>query len=194
MWYRSWIIWNHFLFFCRHKRKTKDFLLARYRETQMKTSHFSENFDLCHPQLGRSEHSNNNLTTNSNFTSDIASKHDLIGASFGTSSSTTVNYPTSSTSTALSATYGSTSSDHQPSKYEKNANELLIKTQQRQQQQQQEQNKKRKRETGEFLIARTIKFSRRCRRLSWAFSSPFSPSSSPDKKGNVQHAASMFSI
>lgn len=113
----------------------------------MKTSHFSENFDLGHPQLGRSEHSNNNLTTNSNFSSDIASKHDSIA--FG--SSATVNYSASSTSSssaAIATTYGSNSSDQQPSKYEKNANELL-KSQQRQQQQQQEQNKKRKRETGE---------------------------------------------
>lgn len=118
----------------------------------MKTSQFSENFDLCHPQLG-SEHSNNNFTTNTNFSSDITSKHDSI-TSFGTS--TTVNYSTSSTSSssaAIATTYGSNSSDQQPSKYEKNANELLIKSQQRQQQQQQqEQNKKRKRETGEFFL------------------------------------------
>lgn len=103
----------------------------------MKTSHFSENFDLCHPQLG-SEHSNNNLTTNSNISSDIASRNDYKAPS------ARVNYSTSSTS---SATYGSNSSDHQqPTKYEENANELL-RSQQRQQQQQ-EQNKKRKREAG----------------------------------------------
>ena len=101
----------------------------------MKTSHFSENFDLCHPQLG-SEHSNNNLATNSNISSNIASRNDYLAPS------ATINYSTSSTS---STTYGSSSSDHQqPTKYEKNANELL-----RNQQQQQEQNKKRKRETGE---------------------------------------------
>lgn len=108
----------------------------------MKTSHFSENLDLCHPQLG-SERSNNNLTTNSNFSSDFAPKHELLAPS------ATVNYSTSSTSsssTAIASTYGSNSSE--PSKYEKNASELLVKNQQRQQQQQ-EQNKKRKRETGE---------------------------------------------
>lgn len=101
----------------------------------MKTSHFSENFDLCHPQPG-SEHSNSNLATNSNISSDIASRNDY------TAPSATVNYSTSS------ATYGSSSSDQQQaSKYERSANELL-RNQQRQQQQQ-EQNKKRKRETGE---------------------------------------------
>jgi hypothetical protein len=107
----------------------------------MKTSHFSENFDLCHPQLG-SERSNNNLTTNTNISSDIASRHDSIASAAN-------NYSTSSTSSSAVGAYGSEhSGDHQPSKYEKNANELLIKNQQRQQQQQ-EQNKKRKRETGE---------------------------------------------
>lgn len=104
----------------------------------MKTSHFSENFDLCHPQLGRSEQSNNNLSSHSDFASDSSTtKHDSIR------SSATVNYST--------PTYGSGSSDHQPTKYEKNANELLVKSQLRQQQQHQEQNKKRKRETGEFF-------------------------------------------
>lgn len=114
----------------------------------MKTSHFSENFDLCHPQLG-SEHTNYNLPTNTNFSSDITSKHDSL-ATFGPSAAT-VNYSTPSTSSSVvhAATYGNSSSDQQPSKYEKNANELLIRSQQRQQQQQ-EQNKKRKRETGEY--------------------------------------------
>lgn len=132
------------------RHQGRNFLFARYRETQMKTSQFSENFDLCHPQLG-SEHSNNNLTTNSNFSSDIASKHDSI-ISFATSSAT-VNCLTSSTSSssaAIATAYGSNSSDQQLSRYEKNANELLIKSQQRQQQQQ-EQNKKRKRETGDYF-------------------------------------------
>lgn len=116
----------------------------------MKTSHFSENFDLCHPQLG-SEHTNNNFPTNTNFSSEITSKHDSLTA-FG--SSATVNYstPPPSSSVANAATYGSSSSDQQPSKYDRNANELLIRSQQRQQQQQQEQNKKRKRETGEYSV------------------------------------------
>lgn len=114
----------------------------------MKTSHFSENFDLCHPQLG-SEQSNNNLTANTNFSSDISSKHDSITASAA------VNYQTSSTSStsAIASTYGSSSSDHQS--HDRNANELLIKNQQRQQQQQ-EQNKKRKRETGEYFPPKKI--------------------------------------
>lgn len=99
---------------------------------------------MCHPAVGSSEHSNNNLTTNSNFTSDTASKLGSLGTTAA------VKYSTPSTSTATVATYGSSSSDHQPSKYEKNANELLI-NHQKQQQQQQEQNKKRKRETGKFL-------------------------------------------
>lgn len=103
----------------------------------MKTSHFSENFDLCHPQLGRSEQSNNNLSSHSDFTSDSSTtKHDSIR------SSAAVNYST--------PTYGSGSSDHQPTKYEKNADELFAKSQLRQQQHQ-EQNKKRKRGTGEFF-------------------------------------------
>jgi hypothetical protein len=125
----------------------RGFRLARYRETQMKTSQFSENFDLCHPAVGSSEHSNNILATDSNFTSDTASKLGSLG-------STAVNYSTPSTSTATVATYGSSSSDHQPSKFEKNANELLIKNHQNQQQ---EQNKKRKRETGKYVK----KFSKR---------------------------------
>jgi hypothetical protein len=110
----------------------------------MKTSHFSENFDLCHPAVGSSEHSNNILTTNSNFSSDTAPKPGSLGTT------ATVNYSTPSTSSAIVAAYGSSSSDHQPSKYEKNANELLLKNQPRQQHQQQEQNKKRKLETGEY--------------------------------------------
>lgn len=117
----------------------------------MKTSHFSENFDLCHPQLG-SEQTKNNLPTNTNFSSDNTAKHESL-ATFGSSA---VNYSTPSTSSSVAnaATYGSSSSDQQTSKYERNANELLIRSQQRQQQQQQqqEQNKKRKRETGEYFV------------------------------------------
>lgn len=105
----------------------------------MKTSHFSENFDLCHPQLG-SDQTNNNLTINAiNISSEIPSKLD-------STTSALLNFSSTSSSTAIATTYGSSSSDHQPSKYEKNANELLISSQQRQQ----EQNKKRKRETGEY--------------------------------------------
>lgn len=107
----------------------------RDREPQMKTSHFSENFDLCHPQLGRSEQSNNNLSSRGEFANDSSStKHDSIG------SSATVNYST--------PTYGS--SDHHSTKYEKNGNEPLVKSQQRQQHP--DQNKKRKRETGDFQV------------------------------------------
>ncbi|CRK92719.1 CLUMA_CG006256, isoform B [Clunio marinus] len=109
----------------------------------MKTSHFSENFDLCHPQSG-SEHSNSNFTSNTNFSSDIASRH----GSFGTSA--TLNYSLSSTSSvsAIVTTYGSSSSEQHSAKFEKNANELSLKNHQNQQQQQ-EQNKKRKRETAD---------------------------------------------
>lgn len=140
-----------------HKRQKENFSVARHRKTQMKTSHFSENFDLCHPQLG-SERANINLTTNSDFSSDIPSKHVSI-TSFGTS--VAGNYLTSSTSSSSQAnasTYGSGSNEQQPSKYEKNANELLIKRQQRQHQQQQEQNKKRKRETDDYQHDEHIKF------------------------------------
>jgi cation transport ATPase len=93
----------------------------------MKTSHFTENYDLCHPLLG-CENSNNisNNIANSN-------NHQQHSATF-------------TTSTAV-VTYGNNSVD-QTKKFEKNANDFQIKQQQRQQQQ--EQNKKRKRETGEY--------------------------------------------
>lgn len=87
----------------------------------MKTSRFSENYDLCHPLVG-CENSNNN---NSN----------IIVNSYGHPSGVVV-------------TYGNKSSEP-TSNFEKNANEFQIKQQQRQQQQ--EQNKKRKRETGEYF-------------------------------------------
>lgn len=87
----------------------------------MKTSHFSENYDLCHPILGCENSNNNNKST--------------IANSYG--------HP----STSRVVAYGKSSTE-QTSNYEKNANEFQIKQQQRQQQQ--EQNKKRKRETGEY--------------------------------------------
>lgn len=89
----------------------------------MKTSHFSENYDLCHPLVG-CENSNNNSN--------------IVTISYG--------HP-STTVTSGVVTYGNSSTE-QTSNFEKNANEFQIKQQQRQQQQ--EQNKKRKRETGEY--------------------------------------------
>jgi predicted DNA-binding WGR domain protein len=97
---------------------------SRDRKTQMKTSHISENYDLCHPLLG-CENSNN-----------ISNK-----------SYSRQQHPTTSNSSSATVTYGNrNSSGDQTTKYAKNANDLQIKQQQRQQ----EQNKKRKRETGEY--------------------------------------------
>jgi hypothetical protein len=97
----------------------------------MKTSHFSENYDLCHPLSLGCENSNNN----SNIPSNTA-------ASYGHQQHSTAT----STSSAI-APYGNSSGD-QTAKFEKNANDFQVKHQLRQQQQ--EQNKKRKRETGEY--------------------------------------------
>jgi hypothetical protein len=91
----------------------------------MKTSRFSENYDLCHPLLG-CENSNNNSNT--------------VASSYGHTPSTTV--------TSGVVTYGNSSTEP-TSNFEKNANEFQIK---QQRQQQQEQNKKRKRETGEYCF------------------------------------------
>lgn len=90
----------------------------------MKTSHFSENYDLCHPLLG---------CENSNNISNKSYSHQ--------------QHSTTSNSSSATVTYGNrNSSGDQTTKYEKNANDFQIKQQQRQQ----EQNKKRKRETGEY--------------------------------------------
>lgn len=95
----------------------------------MKTSHFSENYDLCHPLLG-CENSNNN----SNISSNIANSYSH-------------QQQHSKTSSAI-VTYGNSSEEEQTNKFENNANDFQIKQQLRQQQ---EQNNKRKRETGEYI-------------------------------------------
>lgn len=97
----------------------------------MKTTNFSENYDLCHPLLG-CENSNNNR---SNISNNIAN-------SYGHQ-----QHSASSSNTSAVETYGNNSRE-QTSTFEKNANSFQIKQQQRQQQL--EQNKKRKRETGEY--------------------------------------------
>jgi hypothetical protein len=94
----------------------------------MKTSHFSENYDLCHPLLG-CENSNNN----SNISSNIANSYSH-------------HQQNSTKHSSAIVTYGNSSGD-QTTKFEKNANDFQIKQQLKQQQQ--EQNKKRKRETAD---------------------------------------------
>lgn len=78
----------------------------------MKTSHFSENYDLCHPLLG-CENSNNNNIANTSY-----------------SSSTAVTYGNRN------------SSGDQTAKYEKNANDFQIKQQQLRQQEQNKKRKR----------------------------------------------------
>lgn len=109
----------------------------------MKTSHYTESFNLCHPQTLGSEHSNNqSIARNSIYSSELLAKNETI--SNNSTSATTLS--ASSSTVAQVAAYGSNSSDqHHSSKCEYNANELQLKNQQ----QHQEQNKKRKRETGE---------------------------------------------
>ncbi|CAG9800548.1 unnamed protein product [Chironomus riparius] len=90
----------------------------------MKTSHFSENYDLCHPLLGCEN--SNNISNNKSY------RHQ--------------QHSTTSNSSSATVTYGNrNSSGDQTTKYKKNANDFQIKHQQRQQ----EQNKKRKRETAD---------------------------------------------
>jgi hypothetical protein len=98
----------------------------------MKTSHFSENYDLCHPSVG-CENSNNNSSNIANSLSH--QQHQNSSAILSNNNSASV-------------TYGTSSIRDPTSKYEKTANDFQVKQQQRQQQQ--EQNKKRKRETGEY--------------------------------------------
>lgn len=110
------------------------------KETQMKTSHYAESFDLRHPQTLGSEH-----TRHSNISSELTSRNETITSSLVGASS--LNATTSSATIASTSAYGSNSTnDHQHQQQP----EPLIKSQQRQQQHP-EQNKKRKRETGDYL-------------------------------------------
>lgn len=108
----------------------------------MKTSHISDNFDLCHPILGCSENKNSAINNISSSISLV--KNDLSSYSYSNYNNQHLSTP--STSSVANITYGNTNSDSITSKYENNANEIQLRNQQRQQQ---EQNKKRKRETGE---------------------------------------------
>lgn len=117
----------------------RDFRFARNEETQMKTLQFLENFDLCHPQLGRSE-TLTNLTSNI-----ISSEIDLSNDSIKSLKSTKIKH--SAPFTSSSVTYGRSSSNQQPpSNQGKTASDLLSTGQEGQRQQ--ESNKKRKREAG----------------------------------------------
>lgn len=109
----------------------------RYRETQMKTSQFSENLDLC--QLGRSG-TLTNLSSNI-----ISSEIELSNDSISSLRTTKKKQSVPSTSSSVVA-YGRIT-NQQPSTHDKTAKDLHT-TNQEGQRHQQILNKKRKRDTG----------------------------------------------